>query len=55
MIVFNDNLPTFVEPVNDIAEIFSLLHKIRPIKDAFSLDAVITLITPYEYIRGYVI
>ena len=40
--------PTLVEPVKDIADIFGLLHIVRPMADAFSLEAVITFITPNE-------
>ena len=39
-------LPTFVDPVNDIAATFVLLHNALPTEDAFSLEDVTTLITP---------
>ena len=41
-------LPTFVDPVNDIAATFVLLHNAFPTEDAFSLEDVTTLITPYK-------
>ena len=41
-------LPTFVEPVNDIAATFVLLRNAFPTVDAFSLEDVTTLITPYK-------
>ena len=34
--------------MKDIADIFGLLHNVRPMAEAFSLEAVITLITPKE-------
>ena len=41
-------LPTFVDPVNDIAATFVLLHNAFPTEDALSLEDVTTLMTPYK-------
>ena len=45
--------PTLVEPVKDIADIFGLLHIVRPMAEAFSLEAVITFITPNQIIKSF--
>ena len=41
-------LPTFVEPVNDIAATFVLLHNAFPTEDALTFEDVTTLMTPYK-------
>ena len=40
--------PTFVDPVNDIAATFVLLHNAFPIEAALSFEDVTTLMTPYK-------